>query len=183
MKMVPVIILSLLAGLGCARVQVEAPKEPIKMDITMRVDLYQHVVKDIDEIESIVSGTAPAPAKKNVLADALVPEAHADELNPEVEQAALRRRDRRSQILAWESQGAIGENRSGLLAMRAQIDPEAEAVVRDENADRSVIYQALAQKNGTSVGEIEKVYAKRLQGDAPSGTPVESDNGEWTAKA
>ena len=46
---------SLVLG-GCASVQVNAPKEPIKMDISMRLDVYQHVVKDIDDIESIVAG-------------------------------------------------------------------------------------------------------------------------------
>jgi len=31
---------------GCAKVQVQAPKEPIKVDISMRLDVYQHVEKD-----------------------------------------------------------------------------------------------------------------------------------------
>jgi uncharacterized protein YdbL (DUF1318 family) len=42
-----------------------------------------------------------------------------------------------------------------------------------ENKDRMVIYKALAAKNNTSLEGIQKVYAQRLQDDAPSGTPVE----------
>ena len=34
----------MVAAVGCAKVQVQAPKEPIKVDITMRLDVYQHVV-------------------------------------------------------------------------------------------------------------------------------------------
>ena len=57
MKMIFLLMVFLMASLGCARIKVEAPKEPIKMDISMRLDIYQHVQKDIDDIESIVSGS------------------------------------------------------------------------------------------------------------------------------
>ncbi|MDD5729736.1 MAG: hypothetical protein PHN57_01210, partial [Candidatus Omnitrophica bacterium] len=48
---------SVILVLGCARVRVEAPKEPIKVDISMRLDIYQHVTKDINDIENIVTGS------------------------------------------------------------------------------------------------------------------------------
>lgn len=55
-------------------------------------------------------------------------------------------------------------------------------MVNQENSDRMLIYQALAQKNNTPVTEIQKLYASRLQSDAPSGTPIEvlnSSSGAW----
>ena len=69
----------------------------------------------------------------------------------------------------------IGENRKGLVDIRnaAEADGEAEQIVNGENSDRKIIYQAVAKKNGSSVEEVEKLYAKRLQGDAPRGTPIE----------
>jgi uncharacterized protein YdbL (DUF1318 family) len=154
---------------------VEAPKDPIKMDISMRLDVYQHVSKDIDQIESIVKGSKPL-----AFADFLVQTAYAGDLDPAVEQAATRRRDRHGDIASWEAQGLVGENSSGLLTVRGAVDG---AVVEAENQDRSVIYQALAAKNGTSVEEIQKVYAERLRKDAPNGTPVQNPDGSWAVKS
>src|SRR3989338_2999357 len=98
-------ILFLLAGLilifGCARVRVEVPKEPVKIDISMRLDIYQHVQKDIDDIESIVSGSKEKhkPKDNHSLRNFFIGSAYAQEgLSPEVEEAALRRKDRREEL-------------------------------------------------------------------------------------
>ena len=50
-----------------------------------------------------------------------------------------------------------------------------------------IIYKSVAAKNNTPVEEIKKVYAQRLQADAPSGTPIEVLNPataayEWKKK-
>jgi hypothetical protein len=106
----------------------------------------------------------------------LVAEAYAQEgLSPEVEQAALRRKDRKASLSEAQAKGIIGENKEGLVQIRLadQAGAGFESLVNQENADRLVIYKAVAQKNGTSVEEVKKLYAKRLQNDAPSGTPVE----------
>lgn len=165
-----------MCSIGCARVRVEAPKEPIKVDITMRLDVYQHVAKDIDDIESIVNGPAgPKKSSGQSLLNFVIGRAYAQEgLSPEVESAALRRRDRREELISWETKSVIGENKAGLLEVRGQADASAAALVKAENSDRMVIYQAVARKNGTSVEEVQKLYAKRLQGDAPAGTPIEA---------
>lgn len=158
---------------GCARVQVEAPKEPIKMDITMRLDVYQHVTRDIDAIESIVQGGA-----KKDLAWLFVATAYAAELDPEVEAAALRRRDRRADLGALLASGAVGENARGLLESRGG----GGAIVDAENGDRMLIYRAIAAKNGSSVEDVQKLYAERLRSDAPAGSPVQDASGEWRRK-
>ncbi len=185
------ILCLVLLSLACARVSVEAPKEPIKVDISMRLDVYQHVAKDIDEIEGIVSGTKEKPKTKDNESKAeFINIAYAQEgLSPEVERAALRRRDRRSELSSWEENGVVGENRLGLVEIRAPqgIGPSLEVMVREENNDRMLIYQALAEKNGVSVEEIQKLYAKRLQEDVTSGTPIEIFNEatgryEWRTK-
>jgi len=187
-----VIFIGLILAAGCARVQMEAPKEPIKVDISMRLDVYQHVQQDIDDIENIVSGSSDEPHSKlkRSLFGFLVTEVHAAEgLSPEIEQAALRRRDRRAALVVWQTKGVVGENRSGLVEIRMadQANAAVRALVEAENIDRMMIYQAVAQKNGTAVSEVQKLYAKRLQSDATSGTPVESSNQvsgtfEWTIK-
>ena len=192
MKILILLLTSVIVATGCARVLVQAPKEPIKVDISMRLDIYQHIEKDIDEIENIVSGSSEKPQSKaspNIL-NFFVKEAYADEgLSPQVEQAALRRRDRRSQLFSWEEKGVVGENKVGLAEIRIldQVNDATQKLIEAENSDRMLIYQAVAVKNGTSVEEVQKLYAKRLHADSPSGTPIEvfnEANGsyEWKIK-
>ena len=192
MKILVLLLTSVIVAAGCARVLVQAPKEPIRVDISMRLDIYQHIEKDIDEIENIVSGSSEKPQSKaspNIL-NFFVKEAYADEgLSPQVEQAALRRRDRRSQLFSWEEKGVVGENKVGLAEVRIldQVNDATQKLIEAENSDRMLIYQAVAVKNGTSVEEVQKLYAKRLHADSPSGTPIEvfnEANGsyEWKIK-
>ena len=176
----------LVIGLGCARVRVEAPKEPIKVDISMRLDIYQHVAKELDDIESIVSGSKD----KGSLLNIFVTDAYAQgSLNPDVEKAALSRKDRRPELVALEQKGIVGENKSGLVEIRPgqNDDTAVNELVSKENSDRMVIYRSVSAKNGVSIDEVQKMNAKRLQSDAPSGAPIEVLNGqsgsyEWKAK-
>ena len=179
MRTIFLLTLAVILNLGCARVRVEAPKEPIKVDIAMRLDIYQHVQKDIDAIEDIVSGAQneSKPAEKQSLLEYCVNFAYAQEgLSPEVEEAALRRKDRYAQINSWQEKGIVGENKLGLLEVRDKkaVDTQLlEELIKAENNDRVVIYQSLAKKNNTSLEEIQKIYAERLQRDVPTGTPIE----------
>ena len=187
MKIFTLLLVIMSLGLGCAKMQLGGTKEPIKLDISMRLDIYQHVEKDIDAIESIVSGSKDN--KKAVgtqgFLGIFVGDVYAqDGLSPEVEQAALRRKDRLTGLSAGQAKGVIGENESGLVEIRKPqgADSTTGQMVAAENADRMIIYQAIAQKNRTSVEDVQKQYAKRLQTDAPAGTPVENPEGAWQVK-
>jgi uncharacterized protein YdbL (DUF1318 family) len=167
MKMIYLAVMILFLSVGCARVRVEAPKEAIKLDISMRLDIYQHVAKDIDAIEDIVSGSGgkTPSTKQGSMLDILVPNAYAQEtLSPEVEQAALNRRDRRPQLVSLEQSGALAENNLGLVEIKGDADSSIKALVEAENNDRMVIYRAIAAKNGISVEEVQDMYAKKLAG-------------------
>src|SRR3989338_15566 len=61
----------------------------------------------------------------------------------------------------------VGEEKGG--------NPPAD-LVNSENSDRMIIYNALSQKNGAPLEDVQKIYAKRLQDDAPAGTPIEAMN-------
>jgi len=158
MKKFWVMVGVLVVFFGCARVRVEAPKDPIKLDISMRLDIYQHVAKDIDDIENIVSG------QKGSMLDIFVKEAYAETLlAPEVEQAAYSRRDRKPQLDSLEASGTVVENQLGLVEIKGSEDPSVKTLVDAENADRMVIYKAIAAKNGVSVEEVQEIYAKKIQ--------------------
>ncbi|MDD5423651.1 MAG: DUF1318 domain-containing protein [Candidatus Omnitrophica bacterium] len=161
-----------LLGVGCASVQVKAPKDPIKVDITMRLDVYQHVEKDINTIEDIVSGKSAPKSKDGSKLDLFFTDAYAEEAIPaDVEAAAIGRRDRKAELVMHEQEGHIGENRMGMVEARSPKAPGQ--LVNAENADRMVIYKSISQKNGAALENVEKLYAKRLQEDAPAGTPIE----------
>ena len=185
-KTVLLLAVAVLVSIGCARVSVQGTEKPIKVDISMRLDVYQHIEKDVDSIENIVSGGKD----KQSFLTYIMPNAYAQEgLAPEVEQAALRRKDRREALLSWQQKGVVGEDKSGLVEVRNTVnaDESVAPFLDAENADRMIIYKAIAQKNGSSVEEVQIIYAKRLQVDAPSGTPIEVVNGasgafEWKIK-
>ena len=177
MRKIFVIALMVLLAFGCARLSVGGSREPIKVDISMRLDVYQHVVKDIDNIEDIVSGgkqKSKTQGNQSWL-DYIVPSAYAQGLDPEVEKAALSRKDRYDLLISLEEKGVVGENKLGLVEVRntKQAEASARELVKQENNDRMVIYKSLAQKNGVSVDEIQKIYAKKLQEIAPAGTAIE----------
>jgi len=179
---------------GCATITVKPPKEPIKVDVSMRIDVYQHIQKDIDNIEDIVNGPQGDSGQKTSDDQSFLEQfaglAYAQEgLNPEVEQAAFRRKDRRQELASSQRKGIVGESRFGLAEIRnrQEANSSVENLVKTENLDRMVIYQAIAQKNGTSIESVQKIYAERLQRDAPVGTPIEvfSDSEgsyEWKIK-
>lgn len=112
MKKLYVSVLCVFLALGCARVMVETPKEPIKIDVSMRVDIYQHIQNDIDAIEGVVSGSqtqAQTPDKHSKLNFFIGTAFAQDDLDPAVKEAALRRKARLSALQSLMSQGAIGE--------------------------------------------------------------------------
>ncbi len=191
-RVILIFVFCILNFVGCARVRIEAPKEPIKVDISMRLDIYQHIQKDIDTIENIVSGSKEKTKSKDnqSLLNYFILSAYAQEgLSQEVEQAALRRKERYSELISWQEKGIIGENKLGLLEIRnsRSTDTSLEQLVKAENNDRMIIYNSLAKKNNTSVEEVQKLYANRLQKDTPLGTPIEVLNEatgvyEWKIK-
>jgi len=175
MKKYLLILPAMLFTVACARVNVVAPKDPIKLDVSMRMDIYQHVEKDINSIEDQVAGK-----DKHSLLEYIISDAYADEDGLGVGDAVSRRKARHADLAALEAGGIIGENSSGLVEVKGA-DPSASGLVAAENSDRMDIYNAVAQKHGTSVDDVKKLYARRLQADAPAGTPVEGDGG-WTVK-
>jgi uncharacterized protein YdbL (DUF1318 family) len=180
------LLLLVIATLGCAKVNLQT-SQPIKLDINMRVDVYQHVAKDIDDIENIVSGgkKQAQPKEGQSMLNYFIGNVYAqDNLSPEVEEAALRRQARFSEVYSLEASAVLGENNSGLIEIRdmGRASASLEKLVNDENSDRVIIYAGVAKKNGTSTGDVQKIYAQKLQGNAPRGTPIQDSSGAWKVK-
>ena len=187
------VVLFLLVG--CARVRFES-KEPIKVDVTMRLDIYQHVAKDAADIEDMISSgdekKGAAAGNKSVswldIQEAYAQEEHERNFSPDVREAIERRKARREDLYAQESEGVLGENAQGFVVVRdpSAVDSKTAAMVEEENKDRRIIYQHVAQKNEAGLDDTGRVFAKRIQEKAPSSTPIEvmesSGSFKWTIK-
>lgn len=141
--------------LGCAKVNLQT-SQPIKLDINMRVDVYQHVAKDVESIQDQIYGKS----EKKLNGISLFEIAYAQEQS-EVSAAIERRKERINKINDYFSKGYIGESKDALLVARGlppDLRQEVEATISGENSDRSIIYQATAQKNGAALSEVSKVF-------------------------
>jgi len=182
MKNFSIFLIAVIVLLGCARANMVAPKDAIKLDVSMRLDVYQHVAKDVDSIENQVSGSPKTTVSQNhqSLLEYFTTNAYAQEdLGAGVQAAVSNRKNRRPDLKAMEAKGVIGENASGLVEARS--GPTGQDLVQAENNDRMVIYKAVAEKNGSSLSDVQQMFAKRHQADAPSGTPIEGPSG-WSVK-
>ena len=178
------VTMALLFLLGCARVTVDS-KQPIKVDVTMRLDIYQHVAKDVTAIEDMISAPIAGSGKTSFLFFG-VNEAYAQEepdYPSDVKAAIERRKERRDALTSFEAKGAIGENARGLVEVKdASAGSEVSKLVSEENSDRNIIYKYVASKNGAAQDETGRLFAKRIQADAPPGTPSEAPDGSWNTR-
>ncbi len=124
----------LLLVQGCAGPQVRlATPEPIEVDITMRVDIYQH---------GGAAGVVDKSSRKE-----------------EDTAVSQRRRARMGEIQAFKNARLVGENRDGLLTLRK--DPggtygqHVQTTVAAENADRLATMKALAAERGQTLATVQ----------------------------
>ncbi|MEE8189262.1 MAG: YdbL family protein [Kiloniellales bacterium] len=75
--------------------------------------------------------------------------------------------------------GAVGERFDGFAQA---LKSSAAGVVKKVNAKRQKIYSDRAAKEGTSVEQVGRVYAKQIFRKAPPGTKLLQENGKWVTK-
>lgn len=155
--------------LGCAKVNVETAK-PLRLDINMRLDVYQHVAKDIDSIEDQVYGDNEK--KMNFLS--LGQDVYAADAAPQVAAAIERRKARLDEIEDILAKGYVGENHNAdLEIIDASLSggslTQVEALVRQENKDRAIIYDATAAKNGVAAEDVRRIVLNDHYQRAPKG--------------
>jgi uncharacterized protein YdbL (DUF1318 family) len=110
-----------------------------------------------------------------------------DTRSPEVVRATQSRRERRPALREWKERGCLGETNQGLLEARTGEGCTAEALelMRAENADRVVIYEAFMKENNIPASDTERVrsaFAKARQERARPGDWVQLADGHWVKK-
>ncbi|MDD4954817.1 MAG: DUF1318 domain-containing protein [Candidatus Omnitrophica bacterium] len=175
-------VLMAVALISCAKVNLQT-SQPLKVDINMRVDVYQHVAKDVESIQDQIYGSD----QKQINAILFMSEAYAQDYSQDVSAAIERRKARRDTIEKYFAKGYIGENKEGYLQyitkdnILSDLKSSIESAIAEENADRTAIYKAIAQKNGVSVSETAKVFFDDDYKRAPSGYWFEVSGG-WKQK-
>lgn len=105
----------------------------------------------------------------------LIPSAHAQDTRARMKQ-------RIPQIAELKKSGVIGEDSKGYLAfVNGRGNPQADAVVKAENADRKTVYAYIAKKENVSVDVVASQRAAKLAQIAKSGEYIQK-NGKWVRK-
>jgi hypothetical protein len=130
-------LLPLFALCGCKPMAVHlGTEEPIKVDIKMKMDVYQHEVK----------GGSRKPETRVV------------------EDPELARRVRMGEIQALKNSRLVGEDHRGLLGIRnlpaGDYGDYVKKTVEAENGDRTKLMEKLAKERGVPVAEIERSQAE-----------------------
>ncbi|MEX1117988.1 MAG: DUF1318 domain-containing protein [Terrimicrobiaceae bacterium] len=140
--------------------------EPIKVDIDMRLDVYQHSDRS-------KPATQASPAPQVATAD-----------------PATRRRNRMADIQTFKNSGYVGEGRDGLVSIQKLPEGEYGDTVRKtvdaENADRLEQMKEIAETRKVPLTEIQKEQATLWRNRAFKGElieiEVEPNVWKWTAK-
>jgi len=158
------ILLIILAGCSTPSVNLSTP-DPIKVDIAMRLDVYQH--------------TPPAGDKKSAAKPT------AESADPQE-----RRRNRMADIQQFKNSRIVGEGRDGLVVIRVETPGDygdyIRKVVAEENRDRMALMKATAEKEKISLPEVQNrqasVWQKMAFKDEWIEIPDKSGGWKWVQK-
>jgi len=140
-----------------------ATPQPIKVDIAMRLDVYQHAKEASKKsTSSVATSIDPAEARRNRMAD----------------------------IQTFKNSRLVGEGRDALLAIRVETPGDYGDFIRKtvdaENADRMTLMKSEAEKQKTSLPQIQTKQASLAAKLAFKGEWIEvvKDDGsaEWIQK-
>lgn len=98
-----------------------------------------------------------------------------------LDQVQARMKERVAAIETLKAAKIVGENNLGYLEF-VGAKKEQEALVAAENADRKVVYQAIAAETRTSVETVGKRRALKIAEVARRGTLVQAADGKWAEK-
>ena len=149
------LVLGALALAACSSIPIDVgTKEPVKVDISMKVDVYQHA-----------DPAGPKKAAPPVAAD-----------------VAKSRRMRMGEIQILKNSRLVGENHAGALEVRTLPPGEygdyVKTTVDAENSDRARLIEKLAKEKNIPVSQAERQQAELFHTSAFAGEWVEVGDAE-----
>jgi uncharacterized protein YdbL (DUF1318 family) len=176
----------LLALLGLA--SVVAACVPVTVNITFPQEKLDTAARQIED-RSALAEPSPAPSTPTSAPSGSRTDVtpRIDTRAPEVVKASESRRQRRPALREWKSRGCIGETNQGLVVARPGegCGPEATSLIRAENGDRQVIYDAFMKDNkipATDTRRVQSAFAKARQERSRPNDWVQLDDGQWVRK-
>ena len=176
-------VAAMLAGVlaGCV---------PVTVNIAFPQEQLDAAARNIEDAPAQPTSTpapAPPPAPTPGGGRTVDVTPKIDTRSPEVKKAADSRRERRPTLREWKSRGCIGETNQGLVVARQGegCGPEVAGLIRAENADRRVIYEAFMKENHIPASDkprVDSAFAKARQERARSNDWVQREDGQWGKK-
>lgn len=93
-----------------------------------------------------------------------------------------RMEQRQGTVDALKERQLVGENNRGYLEARGSLKPSEEKTVSDENADRGIVYAALAEQTGSTSDQVGRMRATKIAASSKGGVWVQSQDGSWAQK-
>lgn len=100
----------------------------------------------------------------------------------EVAAAKQRMAARQAQVDGLKSSGLAGEANTGYLAERGALSGAQKSVLGAENADRRVLYAAVAAKSGLSTAVVGQRRADQIRAGSAAGIWIQQPDGSWKKK-
>lgn len=133
--------------------------DPVKVDLNMRVDVYQH---PDPTVQKRVASVQPAAT----------------------EDAQTRLRNRMGEVQVLKNNRLVGESRIGLLEIRNRPPGEfgeyVQRLIDAENKDRGAMMQDIAQKKSLAFEEVQRQQAELARNKAFSGEWIELPQSDGT---
>ena len=146
-----------LASCASPTVNLSTP-EPIKVDVAMRLDVYQHSKEIAADLKKSLPASDPDSLRRNRMAD----------------------------IQTFKDSRIVGEGRNGLLSIRTDTPGEYGDYIRktvsEENEDRMALFKSEADKKKTSLIQIQKKQADIFSKMAFKGEWIESETADATVR-
>jgi uncharacterized protein YdbL (DUF1318 family) len=167
---------------------------PVTVNISFSQEKLDTAAKQIEDITaqtpapSAPAATSPAPAPPATSQGRTVDVTpRINTRSPEVVKATESRRQRRAALREWKGRDCLGETNQGLLEARTGegCTTEALELMRAENADRLVIYEAFMKENNIPASDTPRVrsaFAKARQERSRPGDWIQLEDGRWVKR-
>jgi uncharacterized protein YdbL (DUF1318 family) len=163
---------------------------PVTVNVSFPQAKLDAAAREIEEKPAQPAGSPPPASSRgsgeqNVTVDATP---RTNSRSPAVVKATESRRQRRPPLREWKARGCIGETNEGFLVERPGdgCGQEAADLIRDENADRRIIYDAFIKENNIPASDtprVQNAFAKARQERARTNDWIQLENGQWVRKS
>ncbi len=188
-------VLTCIMYVSCGpRVKIEGPDKPIEINVNVRIDIYNHVA----EVEEDIYGDdddddegEDSSESSFLLRSLFMPRAYGASDDAKYKAAKERRKARAGQVKQYKKDGSLGENHKGGVSLiesdKVKKDKayagKVKKLVKEENADREIMFKLDAKKRGVSPDIIRQETARYWQDHTKPGQWVEvKKGGKWVWK-